>query len=362
MVTRSGSVSHHGILKKLGLASALAAGLLSVVLLAQEAAPTKGTGANLENGGRLYGMHCLQCHGPDGEDLRCQEIVPLAGLGRRPRVGLVGDVLSPSYFFRGVAYRGADARDLAAFLLSLKGEKGFEDPGLRCAPRLLRRRYGFSGAYRVIDVRSAAAYAKGHIPNAVSWPADEEPSERQPPAAGVVNQKLGLFAVRPAMSIVIYDDAVTPRAAQLWWNLVDAGHRNVAILDGGLRGWADEEGYLTAGVTRLAPGACVPLQWAELAAVRADADYRVLHLKAGTSEPTPGVFDWERTLNEGQLRTAAEIREYLEHCEIRLPGTYRVEGSDAEAAYLVYLLRLLGDSGASYDPINKLLIAGIPRP
>lgn len=156
--------------RKLGVASVLAGSLISLAMLAQETVPTKRGDANLENGGRLYRTHCQVCHGSDGDDLHCQDMVPLAGLGRRPRVDLVGQVLSPSYFFRGVSYEGADARDLAGFLVSLKGEKGFDDPGLRCMPRLLSKRYGLLDAYRVIDVRNRAAYAKGHIPNAVSWP------------------------------------------------------------------------------------------------------------------------------------------------------------------------------------------------
>jgi rhodanese-related sulfurtransferase len=343
--------------RKLGVASVLAASLISLAMLAQEAVPTKRGDANLDNGGRLYRTHCQVCHGSDGDDLHCQDMVPLAGLGRRPRVDLVGQVLSPSYFFRGVSYEGADARDLAAFLVSLKGEKGFDDPGLRCMPRLLSKRYGLRDAYRVIDVRNGAAYAKGHIPNAVSWPAGEERNEPQPRATDLVAQKLGLLAVRPAMSIVIYDDAVTPAAAHLWWDLVRAGHSNVAILDGGLRGWLDERYFVITGVTPLSPITYASSAVAEVAAVRADRDYPLLRLRAGLPQPSPGVFDWERTVADGQLRTADDIREYLKRSEIGFPGTYRVEGSDAEASFLVYLLRLLGHAAAYYNPASRVLVS-----
>jgi rhodanese-related sulfurtransferase/mono/diheme cytochrome c family protein len=243
--------------RKLAVASILVGSLISLAMLARDTVATKPGDANLEKGGALYRMHCQACHGSEGDNLVCQDIVPLAGLGRRPRVDMVRGILSPSYFFRGVSYEGADARDLAAFLLSLKGEKGFNNPGLRCMPRLLSKRYGLFEYYRVIDVRDAAAYAKGHIPNAQRWPAGEERSERQPRTADVVRQKLGLLAVHPAMSIVIYDDTVTPAAAHLWWDLVRAGHKNVAILDGGLRGWADEDTYTTTVVTPLVPSAYV---------------------------------------------------------------------------------------------------------
>jgi rhodanese-related sulfurtransferase/cytochrome c553 len=343
---------------KLAVASALAGSLLSLALLAQETVATNLGDANLQHGRALYLMHCQSCHGPDGENLVCQDIIPLAGLGRRPRVDLVRGVTSPSYFFRGVSYEGADARDLAAFLLSLKGEKGFDDPGLRCPLRLLSKRYGLLDYYRVIDVRDAAAYAKGHIPNAVRWPAGGERGEPQPGTVDHVRKRLGLLAVNPAMSIVIYDDTVTPAAAQVWWELVRAGHKNVSILDGGLRGWADEDSYLTTAVTPLVPSAYVVSGGAELAALPAKGDYPLLHLKAGWPQPSPGVFDWERTVADGQLRTAAEIRDYLKRSEISFPGAYRVEGSDAEASFLVYLLHLLGHQEAYYHSASKLLIAG----
>jgi rhodanese-related sulfurtransferase len=352
---------------RVAVASALAGSLLSFALLAQETVATKLGNADAGHGGALYRMHCLTCHGSDGDDLHCQDMVPLAGLGRRPRVDLVRGVTSPSYFFRGVSYEGADARDLTAFLLSLKGEKGFDDPGLRCMPRLLSKRYGLFDYYRVIDVRDAAAYAKGHIPNAVRWPAGGERGEPQPDTVDQVRQKLGLLAVNPAMSIVIYDDTVTPAAAHVWWDLVRAGHKNVSILDGGLRGWADEDSYLTAAVTPLVPSAYVFSEGAELAAFLAKRDYPLLHLKAGLPQPFSGVFDWEHTVADGQLRTAAEIREYLKRSEISFPGAYRVEGSDAEASFLVYLLHLLGHQEASYHSASKLLIAGnskqrVPEP
>jgi rhodanese-related sulfurtransferase len=290
------------------------------------------------------------------------DIVPLAGLGRRPRVGLVSDVLSPSYFFRGTSFKGADARDLAAYLLSLKGEKGFDDPGLLCPIRLLEKRYGLFGDYRAIDVRDGAAYSKGHVPNGERWPTGEKSNERHPLTSDLVAQKLGLLAVKPAMTVVIYDDTVTPRATLLWWGIVRAGQKNVAILDGGLRGWVSEGYNLTTVVTPLVAGTYVPSDPAEVSPVSAERDYPVLHLKAGLVRPSPGVFDWELTVADGQLRSAAEVREYLRRTELRFPGAYRVEGSDAEASFLVYVLRLTGYGAASYDPVSKILAAGNSDP
>jgi rhodanese-related sulfurtransferase/mono/diheme cytochrome c family protein len=341
----------------LGVSGALAATLLSLALLAQETMPTRSGDANLERGKGLYVLHCQRCHGEQGDDMNCMDLIPLAGLGRRPRVGLVGDVLSPSYFFRGTTFKGADARDLAAYLLSLKGEKGFDDPGLRCSVRLLDKRYGYFDNYRAIDVRDGAAYAKGHIPNAEPWPAGEKSGRGQPLTTDMVRKNLGLLAVRPAMTVVIYDGTMTPTAARMWWDIIRAGQKNVAILDGGVREWLSEGYSLTTTGTPTAPGTFTPSATAGVAAVGAGRDYPVLKLRAGLAQPSSGVFDWEHAVAEGQLRSAAEIREYLKISEIRLPGDYRVEGSDDEASFLVYVLRLLGYRGASYDPVSKVLTA-----
>ena len=360
MVTLKQAVSRFRSLSKLGAAIVLAGSLLSLALLAQEVMPAKHGDADLERGNGLYVLHCQMCHGTHGDDMNCIDIVPLAGLGRRPRAGLVGDVLSPSYFFRGTSFKGADARDLAAYLLSLKGEKGFDDPGLRCAVRLLDKRYELFDSYRAIDVRDGAAYAKGHIPNAERWPAGEESSERQPLTVDRIRQKLGLLAVKPGMTIVIYDDTVTPAAARLWWDLIRAGHKNVTILDGGLQEWVSEGYSVTTVVTPLVPRAYISTEAAEVPAAPVDQNYPLLQIKAGLPQPSSGIFDWEGTVTDGQLRTEAEIRGYLKRTEITFPGSYRVEGSDAEASFLVYVLRLLGYSGASYEPVSKLLIAHNP--
>jgi rhodanese-related sulfurtransferase len=338
--------------------------MLAFALLAQDAVPTQQRDANLEHGRQLYAMHCQRCHGSNGDDFTCSgDMTPLAGLGRRPRVDLVRQVLSPSYFLRGVAYQGADARDLTSFLLSLKGEKGFDEPGLLCLPRLLSKRWGLLDYYRVIDLRDGAAYAKGHIPNAVRWRGLEEGGECRSCATDVVAQRLGLLGVQPQMTVVLYDDTLTPASAQLWWEIVRAGHKNVAILDGGFRRWVEEENQVTTVVTPMTPVPYSPTGVAEVRSRPEGRDYPVLRLRAGLPQPSAGMFDWERTVTEGQLRTAAEIRGYLNRSEIRFPATYRLEGEDAEGAFLVYLLRLLGYASAYYNPVDKLLTAeasGLP--
>jgi mono/diheme cytochrome c family protein len=114
--------------------SALAfAGFMTQALQAQQGAVDLGHGAG------LYTVHCARCHGADGDDYSCSgDMTPLAGMCKRPRVDMVAQHMSPSYFSRGRQFEGDDARDLTAYLCNLKGEKGFDAPEFICLPRLLR--------------------------------------------------------------------------------------------------------------------------------------------------------------------------------------------------------------------------------
>ena len=113
---------------------------------------------DLAHGEGLYARHCRRCHGSHGDDISCSgDMTPLAGLCKRPRIGLLAELLSPAYFARGTSFEGEDARDLTAYLCSLKGEKGFDAPEFVCLPRLLSKEYGYLKHYRVIDVRDKAA-------------------------------------------------------------------------------------------------------------------------------------------------------------------------------------------------------------
>jgi len=47
--------------------------------------------------------------------------------------------------------------------------------------------------------------------------------------------------------VIAYDEAAEGGAARLWWLLRHFGHDRVSVLDGGLRGWRDEDGPLEAG-------------------------------------------------------------------------------------------------------------------
>ncbi len=93
-------------------------------------------------------------------------------------------------------------------------------------------------------------YQAGHIPGAyyldlnqdLSCPVQAHGGRHPLPDWGSFTAKLNQIGIRsypPAgpTQVVIYDDSRFAFAARLWWMLRYLGHEQVAILDGGFRGW-----------------------------------------------------------------------------------------------------------------------------
>jgi thiosulfate/3-mercaptopyruvate sulfurtransferase len=93
---------------------------------------------------------------------------------------------------------------------------------------------------RILDTRSADAYAKGHVPGAVrveakDWQklATREGGVTDGPAWAELVGRLGLA---PGTRVVVYGASLTD-TARVWWTLKYLGLANVAILDGGWDRW-----------------------------------------------------------------------------------------------------------------------------
>ncbi|HYZ35929.1 MAG TPA: sulfurtransferase [Pseudonocardiaceae bacterium] len=87
-------------------------------------------------------------------------------------------------------------------------------------------------------------YSAGHLPGAVFVDVDADlagppgPGGRHPlPYPAALQATLRAAGVRATTPVVAYDAADGSVAARLWWLLRWAGHRMVAVLDGGIAAW-----------------------------------------------------------------------------------------------------------------------------
>jgi thiosulfate/3-mercaptopyruvate sulfurtransferase len=119
------------------------------------------------------------------------------------------------------------------------------------AEALRRRLAGGPERPALLDVRwqlggppGIDEYRRGHIPGAVFVDLDSElsarpgPGGRHPiPDAESFARHMRAAGVSNGRGVVVYDAANSMAAARAWWVLRYFGHRQVAVLDGGLAAW-----------------------------------------------------------------------------------------------------------------------------
>lgn len=116
---------------------------------------------------------------------------------------------------------------------------------------------------RVIDVRPKQDYDAGHIPKALSIPADSvnDPTA-QVEGARLPDDKLAeLFGSRGIdknTHVVLYDDKGGFHAARLFWMLDYFGHRKVSILNGGIQKWTADGHKLSRDQVKVRPAQFTP--------------------------------------------------------------------------------------------------------
>jgi thiosulfate/3-mercaptopyruvate sulfurtransferase len=256
----------------------------------------------------------------------------------------------------------------------------------------------------LIDVRwrlggppGIESYRAGHLSGAVYVDLDGElagpPGDggRHPlPDVAIFQSAMRAAGVRDDQAVVVYDDVDTTIAARAWWLLRYHGHRQVRVLDGGLRAWAaaglpvstadasPEAGDFTARPGQLpvldAAGAADVARSGALLDARAPARYR------GEAEPIdkvaghiPGALSAPTAANvtaEGLFRSVPELRSRFENLGIATgfnghPGTHRVGvycGSGVTAAHEVLALQLVGIPAALYVGSWSAWIADPARP
>ena len=116
----------------------------------------------------------------------------------------------------------------------------------------------------LIDVRPRVQYMLGHIPHAHNlWRPAYEADEWEYPIKGMrasqqkMTQLLSRFGVKPETKVILYDEHDNADSARLWWIMRLYGHKNTALLNGGLMGWKQSGFHTSLKV----PGAPAPSQY-----------------------------------------------------------------------------------------------------
>jgi thiosulfate/3-mercaptopyruvate sulfurtransferase len=126
----------------------------------------------------------------------------------------------------------------------------------------------------VIDVRhdlsdhglGARRYAESHIPGAhflsvendLAAPRTGRNGRHPLPAPLTLAATLSAIGVDASKQLVAYDQAQSTYSARLWWMLRWLGHRNAAVLDGGLDGWLRAGFSVTTVVPQRKPAQFIP--------------------------------------------------------------------------------------------------------
>jgi thiosulfate/3-mercaptopyruvate sulfurtransferase len=97
----------------------------------------------------------------------------------------------------------------------------------------------------VLDVRPITSYHHGHIPGAVqvwrdAFNRSDLPYSGMSATRETIEHLLDSLGLHADQQVVVYDDRGGCDAARVWWLLKVHGHRNVALLNGGIPRWRAE--------------------------------------------------------------------------------------------------------------------------
>ncbi|MDP2827422.1 MAG: sulfurtransferase [Sulfuricellaceae bacterium] len=107
---------------------------------------------------------------------------------------------------------------------------------------------------RLIDAVDPAGYQRAHIAGAVNIfyldlaKLDERKKNGFPLSQAEAEKVFGEAGIDAATQVVVYDGGEGPSASGVWFVLDFFGHKNVKVLNGGLRKWLKENRSLTQDV------------------------------------------------------------------------------------------------------------------
>ena len=228
----------------------------------------------------------------------------------------------------------------------------------------------------------ALGFARAHIPGAVYAHLDTDLSAPRTPWSGrhplpdvaALAAAFGRLGIGAGIQVVACDDSGGAYAARLWWLLRWLGHRDVAVLDGGLAAWrarhlpmVDTASTPEPRAFRAQPNDDAYLSADEVAeflarGVGALVDARATERYEGRVEPldpraghSPGArsHPYSRNLGaEGRFRDAATLRENLAGVLGGAPPRLVISmcGSGVTACHTLLALEIAGLPGARLYP------------
>jgi thiosulfate/3-mercaptopyruvate sulfurtransferase len=114
----------------------------------------------------------------------------------------------------------------------------------------------------IIDTRPPSEYLKGHIPSAVNIPVERTFNDTgRKDFVAPLSQIQDLFQSRGINNdsrVVIYDDGPNYHAARLFWVMELYGHRDVLLLDGGIKTWLEVGLDISTSTQIPKPGNFIP--------------------------------------------------------------------------------------------------------
>jgi thiosulfate/3-mercaptopyruvate sulfurtransferase len=231
---------------------------------------------------------------------------------------------------------------------------------------------------RLLDVRPADKYRKGHIPGAIHvivGQLDQKAGEVQDVAsAEQVAEIFGNLGMGNEHKVIIYDDGHTLMAGRVFWVLDYYSHPTVAILNDGLPKWSAENRAVTKQVPRLKPAKFTaqadPGKRADAAYVKASLGKSAVVLcdvrtadeytgkdvqgKRGGAIPGAKHVDWTNNVTTGdtpQMQFAAALQKLYTAAGVTPDKeviTYCQSGTRSAQAY--FTLRLFGYTNVrNYD-------------
>ncbi len=239
-------------------------------------------------------------------------------------------------------------------------------------------------SFELTDLQAGQrAYDAGHIPGARYLHLEHDLSAektgrngRHPlPGREAFAGTMAAMGLNAGTQVAVYDNAGGMYAARLWWMLRWAGHRAVAVLDGGLAAWKAAGGALDtlapaalpAGSFRLQPSLVATVSYEEVKANIGPQARLVLDARAPdrfrgeneTMDPVGGHIPGARNRlfkdnlgPDGRFKAPARLREEFDAITGGRPAAQLVNqcGSGVTACHNLLALEVAGLRGAALYP------------